>query len=62
MHREREIYNAPLTNQQMFVDQNAVDPKYKAFQQMATTTIPRVPFSINRELGWMLNGHVIAAL
>ncbi|KAG1959281.1 zona pellucida sperm-binding protein [Pimephales promelas] len=48
MHREREIYNAPLTNQQMFVDQNAVDPKYKAFQQMATTTIPRVPFSINQ--------------
>jgi len=54
--------NAPLTNKQKFVDQNAVDPKYNAFQQMATTAISHIPFSINRELGWMLNGHVIAAL
>lgn len=57
-----EVYAVLLTYQQGFVDQNGVDTKYSVFKQMSTPAIPRVPFSINRELGGFLNGHVIAAL
>lgn len=57
-----EVYAVLLTYQQDFVDQNGVDTMYHLFKQMATPAIPHIPFSINRELGWILNGHVIAAL
>lgn len=57
-----EVYAVLLTYQQDFVDQNGMDTKYSVFKQMATPAIPRIPFSINRELGCFLNGHVIAAL
>lgn len=57
-----ELYTVQLTYQQKLVDQNGVETKYNAFQQMATPAIPRTLFSINRELGWISNGHAIAAL
>ncbi|KAK7171029.1 hypothetical protein R3I94_001054 [Phoxinus phoxinus] len=43
-----ELYTVQLTYQQTLVDQNGVDTKYNAFQQMATPAISRIPFSINQ--------------
>lgn len=50
-----ELYTIQLTYQQSFVDQRGVETKYNVIRQMATPPIPRLPFSINRELEWMLN-------
>lgn len=45
-----ELYMVQLTYQQTLVDQHGVVTKHNAVRQMATPPVPRLPFSVNREL------------
>ncbi len=48
-----ELYMVQLTCQQRLVDQHGVVTKHNAVRQMVTPPVPRLPFSVNRELEWI---------
>ncbi len=48
-----ELFMVQLTYQQTLVDQHGVVTKHNVVRQMATPPVPRLPFSVNRELEWI---------